>query len=90
NFKQAYYPRDAYILENDIQIAIITVPGQAAQDVADELAETAISGVLNFSPTSLSMPKGISVRNIDLTVNLEVLSFVITNHDFLTGGDVVE
>ena len=80
----------AYILENDIQIAIITVPGQAAQDVADELAETAISGVLNFSPTSLSMPKGISVRNIDLTVNLEVLSFVITDRGFLTGGDVVE
>lgn len=80
----------AYIAEHDIQIAIITVPGPAAQDIGDELADTGISGILNFSPTTLSMPDRVSVRNIDLTVNLEVLSFIITNRDFLAGGDLAE
>ncbi len=76
-----------YIRDNDVQIAIITVPGNAAQDVADALYDTDIQGVLNFSPITLTLPNDLPVRNIDLTVSLEVLSFVISNGDLIkTGG----
>ena len=70
-----------YIDQNDIELAVITVPGKAAQDIADMLSETKIQGVLNLSPTSLILCDGIEVRNIDLTVNLEVLTFMISNQE---------
>lgn len=73
-----------FIDENDIQLAIVTVPASAAQDVADLLYDTKIKGVLNFSPTTVSMPESIFVRNIDLTVSLEVLSFNVSNQIFRT------
>lgn len=75
-----------YIREHNVQIAIITVPGNAAQDVADALYDTDIQGVLNFSPVTLTLPNDLPVRNIDLTVSLEVLSFVISNGDLIKSG----
>ena len=55
----------------------IAVPAQYAQDVADILAETKIQGILNFAPVVLTVPEEIETRNVDLAVNLEVLSFNI-------------
>lgn len=66
-----------FIDDNDVRIAIIAVPAQYAQDVADILAETKIQGILNFAPVVLTVPEEIETRNVDLAVNLEVLSFNI-------------
>ena len=69
-----------YIEANCISIAIIAVPGDYAQDVADILVETPIKGILNFAPVVLTVPDEVEVRNVDLSVNLEVLSYNIENN----------
>ncbi|MBQ2776505.1 MAG: hypothetical protein IJF50_03310, partial [Peptococcaceae bacterium] len=69
-----------FIEMNGISIAIIAVPGDYAQDVADVLVDTSIKGILNFAPVVLTVPEEIEVRNVDLSVNLEVLSYNIENN----------
>ncbi len=67
-----------FVDNNDISIGIITVPSEYAQDIADILVETKnIKGILNFAPVVLTIPEEIEVRNVDLSVNLEVLSYNI-------------
>ncbi len=67
-----------FVDNNDISIGIITVPSEYAQDIADILVETEnIKGILNFAPVVLTIPEEIEVRNVDLAVNLEVLSYNI-------------
>ncbi len=67
-----------FVDKNDISIGIITVPSEYAQDIADILVETKnIKGILNFAPVVLTIPEEIEVRNVDLSVNLEVLSYNI-------------
>lgn len=68
-----------FIKKEDIQLVVLAVPAVAAQDVADLLYDCGIKGILNFTPTTVQMPPEIPVRNIDLTVSLEILSFMITN-----------
>ena len=64
-----------YVVENKIDIAIIAVPEKNAQDIADLLVTSGIKGILNFAPVSLNIPENVQVRNVDLAVNLEILSF---------------
>ncbi len=63
------------IKEHQINIGIITVPATAAQDVADRLVNSGVTAILNFSPRVLKVPPDITLRNVDLSVNLKVLSF---------------
>lgn len=63
------------IKEKDISIGIVTVPAAAAQEVTDKLVESGVKAVLNFSPRVLKVPGHVILRNVDLSVNLEVLSF---------------
>jgi redox-sensing transcriptional repressor len=58
-----------------IRLAVITVPGTIAQDVADRLIEAGVQGILNFAPIALHVPPGIPVSNVDVAVHLEQLSF---------------
>jgi redox-sensing transcriptional repressor len=66
---------DARVKEHDINVGIVTVPAFAAQDVTDHLVDSGVKAILNFAPRVLKVPSGIVLRNVDLSVNLEVLSF---------------
>ncbi|HUO07110.1 MAG TPA: redox-sensing transcriptional repressor Rex [Phycisphaerae bacterium] len=59
----------------NIKLAIMSVPGEAAQAVADRLVAAGIRGILNFAPLSVSVPPDVSVQGVDLAVQLEQLSF---------------
>ncbi len=59
-------------------MGIVTVPAEAAQDVTDQLIESGVKAILNFSPRVLKVPADVILRNVDLSVNLEVLSFNLT------------
>ncbi len=63
------------IQENNIKLGVVTVPAQSAQDVTDKLIAAGVKAILNFSPQVLRVPSGIILRNVDLSVNMEVLSF---------------
>lgn len=69
-----------------VQIAIIAVPAEEAQGVVNELTQTGIKGILNFAPRVLSVPSHIEMRNVDLSVNLEILTFNLAFRRSLKGG----
>jgi redox-sensing transcriptional repressor len=61
--------------EHGIAIGIIATPAAAAQDVADRLVAAGVSSILNFAPTVISVPEEVSLRKVDLAVELQILSF---------------
>lgn len=63
------------VKQHNIKIGIITVPAAAAQIVTDQLVEAGVAAILNFSPRVLKVPPEVILRNVDLSVNLKVLSF---------------
>ncbi len=58
-----------------ISIGVIATPGSAAQAVADSLIAAGVTSLLNFSPCVIGVPHGISVRKVDLAVELQILSY---------------
>jgi redox-sensing transcriptional repressor len=56
-------------------IGIIATPAPAAQEVADRLVAAGVSSILNFAPTVLNVPDDISIRKVDLSIELQILSF---------------
>lgn len=59
------------------ELAVITVPAEAAQDVADVLVKAGIRGVLNFAPVLLKLPPKVKLVTVDLAIQLEQLAFLI-------------
>ncbi|HET7627407.1 MAG TPA: redox-sensing transcriptional repressor Rex [Bacillales bacterium] len=64
----------------EIPVAILTVPATAAQMVADEIVDSGIAGILNFTPARLSVPEQIRVHHIDLSVELESLLYFLKHY----------
>ncbi len=60
-----------------IRLAILTVPADTAQDIADEVVEAGVRGILNFAPVSLNVPQDVATTSVDLAVQLEQLSFQV-------------
>ncbi|MGH9000103.1 MAG: redox-sensing transcriptional repressor Rex [Acidimicrobiia bacterium] len=65
----------AIVAERGVAIGIIATPATAAQDVADALVSAGVTSVLNFAPTMISVPEHVSVRKVDLSIELQILSF---------------
>ena len=79
-FKQPLYPMDKLrevLHARGIRMAIITVPGTAAQEVANLLVGGGIAGILNFAPIVLQVPEEVVVNNVNLAIELENLSYFI-------------
>jgi redox-sensing transcriptional repressor len=60
-----------------IQLGIMAVPPDTAQDVADQLVEAGVRGLLNFAPVSIQVPHDVALNAVDLAVQLEQLSFQV-------------
>jgi len=63
------------VAEHDIAIGVIATPASAVQDVADRMVAAGIRSILNFAPAMISVPPGVSVRKVDLAVELQILAF---------------
>lgn len=63
------------VAERSIAIAILATPAAAAQEVSDELVAAGVTSILNFAPAVLSVPDGVSMRKVDLAIELQILSF---------------
>ena len=63
------------VSDADISLGIMAVPAESAQEVADCMVRAGISGIFNFAPAVLSLPANVAYVSIDLTVQLEQLSF---------------
>jgi redox-sensing transcriptional repressor len=69
---------EAVIRENKARIGIIAVPADHAQETANLLIKYGINAILNFAPQAINIPDDVELRNIDLAVNLEVLTFKLS------------
>jgi redox-sensing transcriptional repressor len=63
------------VRELDVAIGVIATPAAAAQEVADRLVDAGVRSILNFAPTTIAVPAGVSVRKVDLAVELQILAF---------------
>jgi redox-sensing transcriptional repressor len=63
------------LAEQDVSIGVIATPAVAAQQVADLMVEVGVTSILNFAPTVLSVPDGVDVRKVDLSIELQILAF---------------
>ena len=58
-----------------VMIGAITVPAIAAQGICDRLVAAGVTSILNFAPVVLSVPDGVDVRKVDLSIELQILAF---------------
>jgi redox-sensing transcriptional repressor len=63
------------VAADGIAIGIIATPAGAAQDVADQLVAAGVTSILNFAPAVLNVPPSVSLRKVDLSIELQILSF---------------
>lgn len=70
---------DAELKRQPVDIAVIVTPGEAAQSVADRVVATGVKAILNFAPVSLNVPDDVVVKTVNLALELETLSYALTN-----------
>jgi redox-sensing transcriptional repressor len=63
------------VRERSIAIGVIATPAAAVQDVGDRMVAAGLRSILNFAPAPLSAPPGVSVRSVDLAVELQILAY---------------
>ena len=78
--------RDIENLERDIlrdkpDIVVLTVPGDEAQKVVDRVVKAGVKAILNFAPTQLQAPPDVTVKAVNMAMELEGLSFALTNRE---------
>ncbi len=77
------YPMDRleeFLMEENIPVAILTVPAPVAQTITDSLVKTNVKGILNFTPARLNVPPTIRVHHIDLAVELQSLVYFLKHY----------
>ncbi len=63
------------VADSGVMIGAITVPAVAAQGICDRLVAAGVTSILNFAPVVLSVPDGVDVRKVDLSIELQILAF---------------
>ncbi|MGH7539949.1 MAG: redox-sensing transcriptional repressor Rex [Gemmatimonadota bacterium] len=70
---------DRVVRDRRVEIAIITTPPEAAQEVASRLARAGVGAILNFAPVELAASAALTVRTMDVVLELEGLSYVLAS-----------
>jgi len=78
--------RDVAHLEKDLQrepadIAAVVTPADSAQPVADRLVRCGVTAILNFAPAQLQVPEHVTVKTVNLVLELEALSYIIASRE---------
>ncbi len=61
--------------EHRVAIGVLAIPAGEAQSVADRMVAAGITSILNFAPSVLSVPAGVDVRKVDLSIELQILAY---------------
>jgi redox-sensing transcriptional repressor len=72
---RAFEEVEALVQEHAVAIGVIATPAAAAQDVCDRLVAAGVTSILNFAPAVLSVPDGVDVRKVDLSIELQILAY---------------
>ncbi len=66
--------------EESVDIAVLAVPGPVAQKIADRVVASGVRGLLNFAPVHLRLPEDVVLKDVNLVVELEALSFALARN----------
>jgi redox-sensing transcriptional repressor len=69
---------EATVRDLDVELVILAVPATAAQEMATRAVAAGVKGILNFAPIRLNVPPSVPVEDVNLVMELEALSFAIT------------
>jgi redox-sensing transcriptional repressor len=72
---RGYDELEQVVAEEQVAIGVIATPAAAAQDVCDRLVAAGVTSILNFAPSVLSVPAGVDVRKVDLSIELQILAY---------------
>ena len=72
------------VTDRRIAIGIVATPAAAAQDVADRLVAAGVRSILNFAPAVLRVPEDVEVRRVDLSTELQILTFHISRTELVS------
>src|SRR3989440_4369267 len=75
------------VADERIAIGIVATPASVAQDVADRLVAAGVTSILNFAPVVLSVPPDVSLRKVDLSIELQILSYYQQRRAGTSGGE---
>ncbi|MGM8216733.1 redox-sensing transcriptional repressor Rex [Bacillaceae bacterium W0354] len=67
------------LVEKNIIVAILTVPARVAQEITNRLVASGVEGILNFTPSRLTVPDHIRIHHIDLSIELQSLIYFLRN-----------
>jgi redox-sensing transcriptional repressor len=70
---------EAALRNNHVDIVIVAVPSDAAQSVVDRVIRAGVRAILNFAPVKLHVPAEIALKNVNMSVELEGLSYALAN-----------
>jgi len=73
------------VTEKGIEIGILVTPADAAQEVADAMVAAGITAILNFAPRKLVLPETVTLRDVNLAIELEALCFSLSHPDWIVG-----
>jgi len=78
----AFYVQDSADMINIIQhagikVAMICVPAETAQDVADQLVEAGVKAILNYAPINIYVPRSVRVQYIDPSIHLQYMTYYL-------------
>ena len=71
-----------------VSIGVVATPAAAAQDAADRLVAAGVTSILNFAPTVLTVPHSVTVRKVDLAVELQILGYYEQRRNNLLGASL--
>ena len=63
------------VARQEVAIGVICTPAAAAQEVADRMVGAGIRSILNFAPAVITVPDDVSVRKVDLSIELQILAY---------------
>ena len=69
------------VKRENLHIAVVAVPAESAQAVVNVAVSAGLRAILNFSPGTIKVPAGVKLKNVDLTVSMESLSFFLARED---------
>ena len=77
---------EQFVKENNIDIAVLTIPKNSARTVAEKLVRNGIRGIWNFAHVDLNVPKKIQVENVHLSDSLMKLTYNINRFEQESSG----
>jgi redox-sensing transcriptional repressor len=70
---------EAELKKEPTDIAIVSTPAEAAQGVVDRLVKMGVKAILNFAPVQLNVPADVTLKSVNMALELETLSYALAN-----------